>query len=726
MNTRNISLELSTTTAPLTGGFDIIVTLVRTVSWPIPGRGFWLAEKPGQAIALAQSGQGKLDLPGVVTVPTGRNQVRVHVSCLETGQVTIIATAQLFELASLLPPHSAVAQAIISVVHVSTASSVICSPRTPPTPPSLASRTFVNWHGNVRRDVQFITPADRGALVEAIQLAEVRDLTVAAMGSGWSFTDCVAARDSELVIDTSRLTRRLTNVLSGALRSDLSDATARSLVHVEAGIKLHQLNSLLDTLPGGPLAMPTLGGSRGQSLAGALSTGVHGSDIDLPPIADSVRAIHLVRGGGAEVWIEPASAPITNPARLAALRSGGASGLCPGMRIVYDDALFDACLVAMGSAGVIYSVIVQAVPAFNLRTTTRAMSWTQAQAYILGTILGSARPRPRFSEINVNPADLTCRVTERFQTSAPMLEPAAGPAPPSIEHILLAASVIGPGALALFFGTIVNWVERTTAEITALSALPVVGPFLATKKTVESLDVVKQAHELLIGLGLAAIDPHDSARVAAVLPTVLNLLWKIGFFIVEGRTIVDHIQAAIIDMNRPLQTSVRKSYTALTGQPPAPADGSQTHSPIEKLIQSFEYAVSAERAIGFVERLLGIAQEGRTGQGALSVNLNLRFTRGSRALLAMQQFDRTCHVEIYTVAGLDGNASFHDRLFGLAREFGAIPHWGQIHPASSDFRALFGSKLGAWRRALDQLADDGRFDINRFRNAFVTDRHLFG
>ena len=67
------------------------------------------------------------------------------------------------------------------------------------------------------------------------------------------------------------------------------------------GITIHDLNDALD---GMGLAMPTLGGANGQTLAGAFSTGTHGSDVDLPPIADGVRAIHMVGPGGQEWWLE--------------------------------------------------------------------------------------------------------------------------------------------------------------------------------------------------------------------------------------------------------------------------------------------------------------------------------------------------------------------------------------------------------------------------------------
>src|SRR4029453_18169477 len=75
----------------------------------------------------------------------------------------------------------------------------------------------------------------------------------------------------------------------------------------------------------GPWAFRTLGGAGGQTVFGALTTGTHGGDIRMPPIADSVMALHLVADGGMHYWIEPESlraafgVRLTDTARLNAL-----------------------------------------------------------------------------------------------------------------------------------------------------------------------------------------------------------------------------------------------------------------------------------------------------------------------------------------------------------------------------------------------------------------------
>jgi hypothetical protein len=92
-------------------------------------------------------------------------------------------------------------------------------------------------------------------------------------------------------------------------------------VHVEAGMRIWELYAHLDAglnLMGtisheyeGPWAMPTLSGAGGQTIAGAFSTGTHGGDVELPPIADAVHAIHLVGPGYRKYWIERELGPGT-------------------------------------------------------------------------------------------------------------------------------------------------------------------------------------------------------------------------------------------------------------------------------------------------------------------------------------------------------------------------------------------------------------------------------
>ena len=217
----------------------------------------------------------------------------------------------------------------------------------------------------------------------AIQQAEAAGETIRALGSGWSFSDAVlpqpaAIPSSEVgtieilqwagfiypdawnqfgyAVDTSGFTSSLQVNLAGIL---LPSVDAGSLFFVEAGIALSELNTLLD-LQSPRLALKTMGGSAGQTLAGAISTGTHGGDFDRPPLADSVHAIYLIGAGGIHHWIER-SAAITDPNQINATYPCIAVDNCH-----YDDNLFNAVLVSMGCMGVIYALVLDVVPQYAL------------------------------------------------------------------------------------------------------------------------------------------------------------------------------------------------------------------------------------------------------------------------------------------------------------------------------------------------------------------------
>ena len=151
-----------------------------------------------------------------------------------------------------------------------------------------------------------------------------------AAGSHWALSEAAVADHTFIETNdptTGRpsMSRTLHDVIPGCmdvdhLRSLGANRSPRSsLVHVEAGKRIYQLYAELDqvdpltsdmTLAGlmssaygnpmyrGPWSFPTLGGAGGQTVVGAVSTGTHGGDFRQPPLADAVRAIHLVADGG--------------------------------------------------------------------------------------------------------------------------------------------------------------------------------------------------------------------------------------------------------------------------------------------------------------------------------------------------------------------------------------------------------------------------------------------
>ena len=164
--------------------------------------------------------------------------------------------------------------------------------------------------------------------------------------------------------------------------------------HVEAGITIHQLYTNLDGLVP-PLALETMGSASGQTWPEPSPPEPTAGTFSVPPIADSVLAIHLVGAGGAQYWIEPTAA-ITNKSLLRQFVTPD----IPLENIIYDDDWFNAALVSVGCIGIIYAVVLRVRPQYGLIETTTATTW-QAVKQTAGT--PSSRHAASLPAITLNP-----------------------------------------------------------------------------------------------------------------------------------------------------------------------------------------------------------------------------------------------------------------------------------------------------------------------------------
>lgn len=190
------------------------------------------------------------------------------------------------------------------------------------------------------------------------------------------------------LVDTSHLASSLQQQLPDLLSADARRRTAaegsarKHYFHVEAGITMAALGELLDR-QSPRLAIQATGGSPGASLAGALATGTHGGEHVWPLLVDSVKAVHLVGPGGQQWWIE-GSDSIADPDQLLARYP-----CLDRSRIIAGDGRFDglsaqdwldAVVVAVGSLGIVYSLVIEVVPAFGLHEAVVQSTWSQLLA----------------------------------------------------------------------------------------------------------------------------------------------------------------------------------------------------------------------------------------------------------------------------------------------------------------------------------------------------------
>ena len=139
-----------------------------------------------------------------------------------------------------------------------------------------------NWAGNVAvRPVRDVAPASVDELRAVVRQAAEDGLSVKPIGSGHSFSDTAATEG--VLIRPDRLT---------GIRTIDRNA---GIVTVEAGTRLSDLNAALAQRG---LSLTNMGDIMVQTVAGATSTGTHGTGRDSAAIAAQIRGLELVTADG--------------------------------------------------------------------------------------------------------------------------------------------------------------------------------------------------------------------------------------------------------------------------------------------------------------------------------------------------------------------------------------------------------------------------------------------
>ena len=187
------------------------------------------------------------------------------------------------------------------------------------------SRGWRNWAGNQRSAPRQIEkPASAGELADAIRRGANSTGQVRVVGSGHSFTDLAVTDGTLISLSEHRRLLRVERVGEGETH-----------VTVEAGMPLWRLNRALATLR---LALPNLGDIDRQTLAGAISTGTHGTGAVLGALPTFVAGFDLVTADGSVLSASADEEP----------------------------EVFHCGRVALGALGVLSSVTLRCVDAFRL------------------------------------------------------------------------------------------------------------------------------------------------------------------------------------------------------------------------------------------------------------------------------------------------------------------------------------------------------------------------
>ena len=186
-----------------------------------------------------------------------------------------------------------------------------------------------NWAGNQQTGSVLVSkPQTESELQQVVQSAQTSGRRVKAVGSGHSFTAIAIAE--EVLVDLSKYDE--------ILAIDKINQT----VTVQSGIQLSKLNQALYE---NSLAMQNLGDIAYQTIAGAISTSTHGTGAKFTGIANQVVALRVVL---ADSSIVECSANV-------------------------NAELFSCARVGLGAIGLISTVTLKVVPAFNLAVIEEPM-----------------------------------------------------------------------------------------------------------------------------------------------------------------------------------------------------------------------------------------------------------------------------------------------------------------------------------------------------------------
>ncbi len=196
--------------------------------------------------------------------------------------------------------------------------------------------TWQNWSGLTTTHPREVhSPTSATDIVELVNRAREERTTVKMPGTGHSFTGIAAPEGIQLE----------PSGLSGLLEVDHAAYT----VTARAGTPLHVLNS---TLEGLDLSLHNMGDIAEQTIAGATSTGTHGTGGVVASLSAQVAGVELVSGTG-EV-----------------LRIDGEE----------NADLLDSARLGLGALGILTAITFKVEPTFTLQAHEFPMLWDEALA----------------------------------------------------------------------------------------------------------------------------------------------------------------------------------------------------------------------------------------------------------------------------------------------------------------------------------------------------------
>ncbi len=232
----------------------------------------------------------------------------------------------------------------------------------------------------------------KDAAVEIRKLIKQADNTgecFRAIGSKWSMSNIAHCEDR---IHYNVFMNLKFNIFEGEVHQNTT-YNHGNLFWFQCGNQVKEISRYLEKRG---KSLKTSGASNGQTIAGCISTGVHGSSIDVGSVQDYVVGINIITGPNPNdnVYIERKSKP--------ALKDDYFQNM--DARIIRNDDVFNAALVGLGSMGFIHGVVIEAEDLFLLHRFVKKVPKTEALKLADTLDFSSYNPKiPGFDYIGVRP-----------------------------------------------------------------------------------------------------------------------------------------------------------------------------------------------------------------------------------------------------------------------------------------------------------------------------------
>lgn len=216
-------------------------------------------------------------------------------------------------------------------------------------------KTKLELKGNMPSTVNRYNDAAK-EIQRLIAEAALNDEGFRSIGSKWSMSSI--AHQKERMHFTSNMNISF-SISQPNIHAD-SQYKAENLFLLQCGNEIKEVSAFLESKG---KSLKTTGASNGQTIAGCISTGVHGSALDVGAVQDYVVGLNLITGPNPEdiIYLERHSRPALNdkiPNKLNAT-------------VIRNDDLFNAALVGLGSFGFIHGVVIEAEDRFLLKRYVR-------------------------------------------------------------------------------------------------------------------------------------------------------------------------------------------------------------------------------------------------------------------------------------------------------------------------------------------------------------------